>query len=64
MTEQAVTVEFEEPAPMVCPNCGAHDPRPPTVSDDGTTTCPRCAHRFPVEDQRSLPGRRGSSFGP
>jgi hypothetical protein len=35
---------------MVCPNCGALDPYPPTVSDDGTTTCPKCGHRFPVTD--------------
>ena len=50
MAQQAVMVDFEEPAPMVCPNCGAHDPRPATVSDDATTTCPRCGHRFPVDD--------------
>jgi len=36
---------------MLCPNCGAEDPWPPTVSDDGTTTCPKCGHRFPVSDE-------------
>ena len=35
---------------MVCPNCGQDDPFPPTQSDDGTTTCPKCGHRFPVSD--------------
>jgi hypothetical protein len=35
---------------MVCPNCGAEDTLPPTVSDNATTTCPKCGHRFPVED--------------
>jgi hypothetical protein len=40
---------------MVCPNCGARDPFPPTKSDNATTTCPACGHRFPVDDQ---PGGR------
>lgn len=35
---------------MRCPNCGAHDPEP-FRSDDGTTTCPRCGHRFPLDEQ-------------
>jgi uncharacterized Zn finger protein (UPF0148 family) len=35
---------------MICPNCGSDDPTPPK-SDDGTTTCPRCAHRFPVDER-------------
>lgn len=40
---------------MVCPVCGATDPLPPTVSDNATTTCPKCGSRFPVSD---LPERR------
>jgi len=40
---------------MRCPNCGADDPWPPTASDDGTTTCPKCGHRFPVSDQAEPP---------
>ncbi|HVM67567.1 MAG TPA: hypothetical protein VMU14_22025 [Acidimicrobiales bacterium] len=51
MAHQAVNVEFDEPGPIVCPNCGAHDPAAPTMSDDGTTCCPKCGHRFPVEDR-------------
>jgi len=35
--------------PMKCPNCGAEDPTP-EKSDDGTTTCPQCAHRFPIDE--------------
>lgn len=35
---------------MICPNCGADDPFPPTESDNATTTCPKCGHRFPVTD--------------
>ncbi len=35
---------------MNCPACGANDPTPPP-SDDGTTTCPRCGHRFPVDEK-------------
>lgn len=34
---------------MNCPNCGADDPIPPP-SDNGTTTCPRCGHRFPIDE--------------
>jgi uncharacterized Zn finger protein (UPF0148 family) len=34
---------------MRCPNCQALDPTPP-LSDNGTTTCPRCGHRFPVDE--------------
>jgi uncharacterized paraquat-inducible protein A len=34
---------------MKCPNCQTIDPTPP-LSDNGTTTCPRCGHRFPVEE--------------
>lgn len=37
-------------AQMVCPDCGSADPFPPTVSDDATTTCPKCGCRFPVND--------------
>ncbi len=51
MAEQSSTLEPLEAGPLVCPNCGAHDPYPPTVSDDGTTTCPKCGHRFPVSDE-------------
>lgn len=40
---------------MVCPNCGAKDPYPPTESDNATTTCPRCGHRFPVSDEPEKP---------
>jgi uncharacterized paraquat-inducible protein A len=32
-----------------CPNCQGRDPTPP-LSDNGTTTCPRCGHRFPVDE--------------
>ncbi len=42
---------------MMCPNCGANDPSP-VPSDNGTTTCPRCGHRFPIEEilgVRALP---------
>jgi len=35
---------------MKCPNCLADDPTPPP-SDNGTTTCPRCGHRFPVDEE-------------
>ena len=49
MAQRMVTVPEDE-AVMICPSCGAHDLYPPTVSDDGTTTCPRCSHRFPVND--------------
>jgi RimJ/RimL family protein N-acetyltransferase len=38
---------------MICPNCGAEDPRP-SKSDDGTA-CPRCAHRFPVDETGERP---------
>jgi DNA-directed RNA polymerase subunit RPC12/RpoP len=53
MTVQ-VTKQQESPEPsgfMACPNCGAHDPFPPTRSDNATTTCPKCGHRFPVSDE-------------
>jgi uncharacterized Zn finger protein (UPF0148 family) len=33
---------------MKCPNCGKEDPNPES-SDNGTTTCPICGHRFPIE---------------
>lgn len=39
---------------MRCPNCGADDPKPPP-SDNGTTTCPRCGHRFPVDETEPVP---------
>lgn len=39
---------------MRCPNCGADDPTPPP-SDNGTTTCPRCGHRFPIEENWPAP---------
>jgi hypothetical protein len=46
---------------MKCPNCQAEDPTPP-LSDNGTTTCPKCGHRFPVEELPLTPsfptGRR------
>jgi uncharacterized Zn-finger protein len=51
MAQQAPTLDIEDPNGMICPNCGAHDPYPPTMSDDGTTTCPECGHRFPVNDR-------------
>ena len=34
---------------MRCPNCGADYPQP-LPSDNGTTTCPRCAYRFPIAE--------------
>jgi hypothetical protein len=34
---------------MKCPSCQALDPTPPR-SDNGTTTCPNCGHRFPVDE--------------
>lgn len=45
--ESASTTSVEG---MVCPNCGSSDPFPPTVSDNATTTCPKCGYRFPVND--------------
>jgi hypothetical protein len=51
MAWQAPTLDTEQVPGMLCPNCGAHDPYPPTVSDDRTTTCPRCAYRFPVTEE-------------
>lgn len=33
---------------MKCPNCGAEDPAPESTDND-TTTCPRCGHRFPID---------------
>ncbi len=39
---------------MRCPNCGADDPLPPP-SDNGTTTCPRCAYRFPIAEAEPAP---------
>jgi hypothetical protein len=38
---------------MNCPNCGAEDPPPPTLSDNQTTTCPKCGHRFPIEESET-----------
>ena len=35
---------------MMCPVCAAHDPWPPTRSDDGTTTCRKCGSRFPITE--------------
>jgi uncharacterized paraquat-inducible protein A len=35
---------------MKCPNCGVKDPPPPTLSDNQTTTCPKCGHRFPIDE--------------
>jgi hypothetical protein len=43
---------------MICPNCGARDPFPPTESDNATTTCPKCGHRFPVTDGPEPSARR------
>jgi len=45
------------PDGMVCPNCGTHDPFLLTRSDNGTTTCPACGHRFPVNDDRAAARR-------
>lgn len=39
---------------MRCPNCLADDPKPPP-SDNGTTTCPKCGHRFPVDESEPEP---------
>ncbi len=36
---------------MVCPNCETFVPFPPTISDNETTTCPHCGHRFPISDR-------------
>ena len=36
---------------MVCPSCGTHDRFPERESDDATTSCPKCGHRFPVNDE-------------
>ena len=47
---------------MRCPNCGANDPAPP-ASDDGTTTCPQCGHRFPVDEKASPEIRWFSELG-
>lgn len=52
--QEAMTMETSVEVPagvMVCPNCGAEDPFPPTESDNATTTCPKCGHRFPVSDE-------------
>lgn len=35
---------------MKCPNCGSEDPIP-LPSDNGTTTCPRCGYRFPIDER-------------
>lgn len=43
---------------MNCPNCGTNDP-PPVSTDNGTTTCPRCGHRFPIDDLPDAFGARG-----
>jgi hypothetical protein len=37
---------------MKCPNCQSNDPTPP-ASDNGTTTCPKCGHRFPIDETPS-----------
>ncbi len=34
---------------MRCPNCGLDSP-PPVSSDNGTTTCWKCGHRFAFEE--------------
>ena len=39
---------------MKCPNCLADDPTP-LASDNGTTTCPKCGHRFPVDEEPAEP---------
>jgi uncharacterized paraquat-inducible protein A len=44
-----VAALMEHEGAMRCPNCQAWDPTPP-LSDNGTTTCPKCGHRFPVEE--------------
>jgi len=38
---------------MRCPNCDAEDPAP-LPSDDNTTTCPRCGHRFPITEETEV----------
>jgi hypothetical protein len=40
---------------MKCPNCGAEDPPPPTKSDNQTTTCPKCGHRFSIDEPAPVP---------
>jgi hypothetical protein len=40
---------------MKCPNCQALDPTPPP-SDNGTTTCPKCGHRFPLDEATAVTG--------
>jgi len=42
--------EQQEVEAMKCPNCGTEDPPPPTKSDNQTTTCPECGHRFPIDE--------------
>jgi len=49
------SIESKPPTTMRCPSCGADDPFPPTESDNATTTCPRCGHRFPVSDEPATP---------
>ncbi len=51
MSVATTTKNDSGPRTMTCPSCGAQDPFPETGSDDGTTTCLRCGHRFPVSDQ-------------
>jgi len=43
---------------MNCPNCGTNDP-PPVSTDNGTTTCPQCGHRFPIDELPEAFGARG-----
>ncbi len=45
---------------MRCPNCQADDPKP-LPSDNGTTTCPRCGHRFPVDETEPEPAPAGTA---
>jgi len=45
---------------MKCPNCAAEDATPPT-SDNGTTTCPKCGHRFPIDEPIPVLAGSGSA---
>jgi Zn finger protein HypA/HybF involved in hydrogenase expression len=42
------------PGFMRCPNCGTEDRRPPTTPHGGTSSCPKCDRRFPVDDGAGL----------
>jgi uncharacterized paraquat-inducible protein A len=55
------TVERLRSDTMKCPNCQAWDPTPP-LSDNGTTTCPRCGHRFPIDETGDLSGHVPASL--